>query len=620
MRPAGSVPWLQHAARWGSPDRFGLALAVLAPLLLYLPTLGYGFIYDDLPLVANNPAIRSLDAALGYFGRDFDAYSRGWEGTQSNYYRPLLFLAMAVLWPWAGDDPSRWHAVVVLLNAGVGGAAFWVFRLHGLATARALFASLLFSLHPLHVHSAAWITGLHDVLAALVVLVGYAGLARWLGAERGFVPPDRPRYGSLLLFVLGAASAVLIKESSLALPLLAVVLSTWVGWRQPDARRAAAATALLALCLALAYLALRVAVLGALAVPFPSAPDWPAALASIAPLIWAYLGAWVWPVDLSLFSPFRPVAQATDPALLLPWLSLLALAIAALWAAARHPRWVPPLLLVACFLAPHLNLRALNPEWALMHRYLYLPSLGLAWMLVLLPLPARLHRALRLLATGLLAALAIGSLHDMRAYRDEAAFWDTAVRKDPASSAAWTEQGRLRHERGDAEGARAAWVRASALDPSSLLPRLRLGNLQFAQRDYAAAAATYRALIARSPDYPPAWRNLGSALFGAGDRSGALAAAAEAVRRFPRDADVVANAGTLYRLAGDVPRARALYEAVVELRPAEAEPRLRLALLQAEAGHAAAARRSLAALRQLPANATVREAAAGLERQLQDHP
>ncbi|MBL8677500.1 MAG: hypothetical protein JNJ47_08845, partial [Alphaproteobacteria bacterium] len=45
-----------------APHRVWLVtwLCFLVPLLLYLPTLSYGFVYDDLPLVARNEAIRSL--------------------------------------------------------------------------------------------------------------------------------------------------------------------------------------------------------------------------------------------------------------------------------------------------------------------------------------------------------------------------------------------------------------------------------------------------------------------------------------------------------------------------------------------------------------------------------
>ncbi|MEO8670385.1 MAG: tetratricopeptide repeat protein [Tahibacter sp.] len=593
-------------------------VTMLVPLLLYLPTLRYGFIYDDVLLVAHNESIRSLAASLGYFQQDFDAYTRGWEGTQSNYYRPLVFVFMATLWPWTGDDPARWHAVVLLLNALVSGLAFAILRTHGLSLRRALFGTLLFSLHPLHVHSVAWITGLHDVLAAVFTLLGYLCLARWLALNEA--PQTRAPYPALAGFALAFIAGLLVKESTAALAVLALLLAAWSAYLRPDLRVRASLMAGTATVVVAAYLVLRWNVLGALATPFPSAPAWPEALASVAPLCWAYVFAWIWPVDLSLFSPFRPLASLDGVAWLISWAAALVIVGLAIVLVRRQRFWLFPLLLAACLIAPYLNLRALNPEWALMHRYLYLPSLGLAWMVALLPIPTSARGATTVLATSLLVLLGVGSAHDMRAYRNEQAFWDKAVEKDPGSSAAWTEQGRLLLERGDPTAANNALQRAVSIDPSSLLPRLRLGNLQFSRRDFRAAAATYQEIIARSPDYPPAWRNLPSALLAAGNRDAALSAGREALERFPQDPDVLSDVGTVRKLAGDLAGALSAFTELAKLKPNNATICLRLASLQAEAGRVAEARQSLAKLQGLTRDASVLAAAAQLSAQLPPQP
>lgn len=600
--------------RWVS---LATSLAFLVPLLLYLPTLQYGFIYDDVPLVARNEAIRSLSAALGYFQHDFDAYTRGWEGTQSNYYRPVTFLFMALLQPWAGVDPSRWHAVVIVLNALVGALAFRVLLAHQLSLMRALFGALLFSLHPLHVHSAAWVTGLHDGLAAVFVLTGYWALVRWL--DRGSTATGLRPYAALVGFAVCLTLAVLSKESSLALAPLGLGLALLSAWQHPELRRPAAAAAAVAVSIAAAYLVVRVQVLGVLAQPFPTAPDWPRALASLAPLAWAYLKAWAFLVDLSLFSPFRPVVSLSGAGLWLAWAGAVLLTGAALVLACRRRAWAYPLLFGVCMLAPHLNVRALNPEWVLMHRYLYLPGLALAWMVALLPVPGRLRRPAWGLGGALLVLLALGSLQDMRAYRDEATFWAKAVDKDPASSTAWAEQGRLLQERGNMDGARTALQRAVELDPGYLLPRLRLGNLAFSQRDYVGAADHYRAVTVRRPDYPPAWRNLPKALLAAGQRGAALEAAQEAFRRFPGDAEVLVAVGTVRKLGGDLPGAVQAFRVLVTVRPGDATAWLRLASLQAEAGAVDDALQSLSHLTGLTQEAAVLEAAEQLRRSLRRH-
>lgn len=596
-----------------------LLIVVIVSLALYLPTLGYGFIYDDIPLLTQNPAIRSFELALGYFSRDFDAYTRGLEGVQSNYYRPLVFLFMAAFWPWAGDDPARWHALVVVLNALVGGLGFAILRSHGLSPARALFGALLFSLHPLHVHSAAWITGLHDVLAAILVMLGYLGLIRWLGLNAD-APRDRARGAWLVLYLLAFAAALLAKESSIGLGVLALGLAACCAVTDATSRRRSLALAGATLLLVFAYLALRWRILGTLAAPFPSAPAWPLAGAGIAPLFWAYVGAWLWPLDLSLFSSFRPATSIASGAVLLGWAGAAAVGVALLWRIRLDRRYLFPTLWFFAFLAPHLNLRVLNPEWALMHRYLYLASLGLAWGVAMLPLTrldARIRVALAVLVLTLLGA---GSLHDMRAYSSESAFWDRAVRKDPASSAAWTEQGRLRLAEGDTAAALVALKRAIELDPLSLLPRLRLGNLQFARGEHAAAATTYRAILSQRPEYTPAWRNLPTATLAAGDARGALEAARQARARLAGDAPALAQLGVVFRLAGDSRAALETFGEVVRIRPDDADSWLKLATLQAESGATEDARASVSQVRRHARQPSLRAAADRLEASLPDRP
>ena len=590
-------------------------LCFLVPLLLYLPTLRYGFVYDDLPLVVRNEAIRSLSAALGYFQHDFDAYTRGWEGVQSNYYRPVTFLVMALVQPWAGDDPARWHAIVIVLNAAIGALAFHVLRAHRLSLTRSIFAALLFSLHPLHVHSAAWVTGLHDVLAGVFVLAGYWALVRWLDTDGPTDTPPPTRFAPVV-FAICLILGLLSKESSLALAMLAVLLAAMSAWQRPRLHRRAAAVAAVTVAISAAYLVLRAEILGGFTRPFPTAPDWPQALASIAPLCWAYLKAWVIPIDLSLFSSFRPVAQGSG-SLLLAWSGAALMAGAALVLGWRRRAWAYPLLFGACLLAPYLNLRVLNPEWALMHRYFYLPGLALAWMIALLPVPSRLLRPAQAIGAAMLILLAIGSLHDMRAYRDESAFWAKAVEKDPTSSAAWTEQGRLLLERGDVMSARDALQRALQINPDYLLPWLRLGNLAFSQREYGVAAQHYRAATVRGPDYPPAWRNLPTALMAAGQRDAALAAADEAMRRFPADGEILAAVGTVRKLGGDLPGALQAFRVLVRVRPGDAVAWLRLASLQAEAGAIDEARQSLSQVAGLTRDPAVLGAAEQLGRSLQ---
>ena len=60
-------------------------LAAGLPALLYLPTLRYGFVFDDVPLLARNAALDDLSRIASFFTRDIDAVWRGADSPQSSY-------------------------------------------------------------------------------------------------------------------------------------------------------------------------------------------------------------------------------------------------------------------------------------------------------------------------------------------------------------------------------------------------------------------------------------------------------------------------------------------------------------------------------------------------------
>lgn len=553
------------------------ALAATLPVLLYLPTLRYGFVYDDIPLIGSS-AVGDLRRLPDYFTGDIDAVTRSWEGVQSNYYRPLFLSAVAVIRALGGTSPASWHGVVSVLHGVVGLLAFCVFRALGKMALAALLGSLVFSLHPVHVNSVAWVSGIQDVLLGLFGLSAYLVYLSYV---------SRASVWRLSALALLYTLALFSKEAAIGLAVL--VTAEW-GWSRlrgtgvPAAGRAAAALGVVTV----AYLGLRVAVLGALARPFPSAPPPILAIASLPRVVAEYLGFLFWPVDLSLLSPVRPVpALLSTPALVGFGVLTAALLAAGYWVRRRPPAVLPCLWFVA-WLAPCLNLWALNPEWLVMDRYLYLPSLALAWgLLGPAPTPARWH------LTSLLAVIAVFgglSLAQMRAYRDEGTFWARQLDADPRSSVAWTETGRLALERGDRKRARLALSRAVELDPASLLPALRLGNLSLQEGDALEAAHRYRSIIDRSPGYVPAWKNLPVALDAAGRTEQALGEARQAVARFPGDAGVQSVLGVLLRKQGRLLEAIGAFRAARQAAPGDPTVALRLALLLAEQGQVEEAR------------------------------
>lgn len=586
----------------------GLALAaVLAPVLLYGPTLRFGFVFDDRPLLIDNPIVQAPRGVGELFTTDLDPRARTSEAPTTNYLRPL-FLGTAVglhrLW---GDDPRGWHATAVLLHGALAGLAFVVLRRETAGALTATAAALLFAFHPAHVQSAAWVSGLQDLLHGITALGAFLVYRRsrrepvargWALAQLGFafalaLLAKEPAIG--LLFWVAAEAAGLVPAAPAA-----------------GASRRPRAELLVLAAVAAAYFAYRWVVLGGLAHAFPTAPPWPVALASVPVALLVYLQDLLWPVGLFLLHPARPVPAMLSREALLAASGLLVVLLAVGVALRRWPAYARPAAWTAAWIAPVLALWAVNPEWMVMDRYLLLPTLGLAWAVALAcPLEARRTPARQagvvLLWLALLSAGAALSLVAMRPFANEDAFWSAAVRADPASSTAWTEWARRRAEAGDRAGADEALRRAVALDPRAQLPRLRQALLALDQGAAPAAVRILAELVERNPAYLPAWRNLVVAKLRAGDEVGALTTLDQALIRFADDPVLWTHRGVLLRGSGRLEEALLAIRRAVALAPGDATLALREALLAAELGRGdeakTAARRGLGLMPEPPLRA-----------------
>ena len=560
-------------------------LAIVLPIVLYLPTLGYGFVFDDRPLLIDNPVVQSPDGLGEILTTDLDPRARTQEAPTTNYLRPLFLALAAGLYAFFGAAPFYWHLVAILGHGLLGLLAYLLLRRERLGVAAALVAALVFSFHPAHVQSAAWVSGLQDLLFGVLALLACL-------AYRGSAARPAAAFGPLLRLGLAYALALLAKEPAVGLLLLVGLESVLPGETAARGRRPWAELALLA-GLTLAYFLYRLAVLGTLAHPFPTAPAWPQALASVPVALLFYLRDLLLPFDLFLLHPARPVSSVVAPAALAALTGVLALLALAWLSVRRRPELARPLLFFACWLAPSLSLWAINPEWMVMDRYLLLPSLALGWCLVLL-VPARLGRWRAAAAIVLLVAFAGLSALQMRVFRDEDRFWSAAIEADPASSTAWAEWGKRRADAGDLAAASSAIDRAIALDPRAQLPRLRRALLALRQGQTGAAVAELEQLTQRNPGYLPAWRNLVVARDRAGDAAGARSSLAEALRLFPNDPLLWSHQAVMLRGAGRREEALAAIRQAVALAPADPALRLREALLLAERGRREEARAAAA--------------------------
>jgi tetratricopeptide (TPR) repeat protein len=368
-----------------------MALAVMGiTFLAYAGTLGYEFVYDDRGQIVNNPFIKSLH----YLPRYFTDHVWGYVDPTmlGNYYRPMFLVWLYINQALFGLNASWWHLTTILAHVGVTYMVYTLARRLLKNMPAAAIAALVFGLHPAHVESVAWISGITDPLLALFFIPSFLFYLNWRGARAGnseehhkaafYRQPAFQLATSLVFFVL----AMLSKETALVMPAL-VFGTEWIYGDGPFIRRAvvAARPAVLYVALAVPYLVVRSVVLKGLGhqlstvSALTTVKTWPSAL-------WFYVMHLVWPVNLSCFYDLPFVTQLTLTNFALPLGGLFVIAVGLWFIRLRLERETRRVMAVACLwlalpILPVLNLSVFAGGELVHDRYLYLPSIGLALLI-----------------------------------------------------------------------------------------------------------------------------------------------------------------------------------------------------------------------------------------------
>src|SRR6266568_776269 len=177
-------------------------VVALVAAALYLRTVGFEFVFDDLHLIVNNAFLREAWSPLTAFAHHF------WHGTMFSaaYYRPVVVSSLALNGRLLGWGPAGFHLVNVLLHAVNAALVLALARRLGTPGWASFCAAFLFAVHPVAAWPVASIVARVDLLPALFVLLA------WLALCAGTVSPLRRATLAGLLFLL----ALLSKESALA--------------------------------------------------------------------------------------------------------------------------------------------------------------------------------------------------------------------------------------------------------------------------------------------------------------------------------------------------------------------------------------------------------------------
>jgi len=555
-----------------------LALATVAAFGSFA---GFEFVnWDDRVYVTQNAQVQA--------GLSLETARWALFATDAHNWHPLTWLSHLLDVSLFGVDPVAHHRVSLVLHAATSCLLFLAFlRMTG-ALWRSALVGALFALHPLHVESVAWVAERKDVLSALcfaVVLLLYARYA------------ERPSAGRYAAVFVALALGLGAKPMVVTLPFVLLLLDVWplgrvrlapaIDWRRLGALalEKLPLLALSAASSAITVLVQQTAI--SIAARYTLADRLGNAVVSYA----RYLGAAVWPVDLSIshWHPGGwPLATVLGSALLLAAISAFALR-----ALRTRPFLAVGWLWFIGMLVPVIGVVQVG-EQAMADRYMYLPSIGLFAMLawgVDAFVPAFRARTELLAGAAAVALLACAWLTHAQTevWRNSDSLWRHAHAVDPHDPLPLEVLGVLAEEGGRQAEALGYYQRSLAIDPRRQNAQYNLGNLLRWFGRPNEALGPLREAIRLRPDFARAYESLGHVHRDLGQPAAALDAFQKAVELEPRGANAQYNLGLELLRAG---RAR---EALAPLRTAaELRPEFALAYVAQADAHAALGERAAA--------------------------
>lgn len=507
----------------------GPALALLAiTLAAYLPAFRAGYIWDDDTYVVNNALLRTTGGLAQIWLRP---------GATPQYY-PLVYTTYWLEYHAWGTSPAGYHVVNVLLHAANAVLVWLVLR--RLRVPAAWLAAAVFTLHPVHVQSVAWIAERKNTLSALFCLLSLLAYCRYLPLPAGEGVRPRKHQRWYVLALLAFLAAMLCKTAVGPLPAAVLVLIWWQRGRLTT-RDILPLLPFFLITVALGLVTVSVEAAGIRRV---SAPWNLAALERVllaGRCVWFYARQLIWPAELIHVYPRWTIAAALWWQYLYPAAAVALLAV--LWAARRILGRGPlaAALLFGGMLLPMLGAVQFGYQQFsfVADHFVYLPSLGLIVLLVALGdrlaerLGPAVRRAAPVLAGIVLIALGSTTFRQCRIYRNAETLWRDTLAKAPTVWVANTLLGATLAQTGRPAEAIPYFEAALRLDPGDLATPNNLANAYLAVGRRHDAQAMYEDAIARDPRNALAHYNLGGLLVQDGLIPAALEHYAHAVRIAP---------------------------------------------------------------------------------------
>ncbi len=560
-----------------------LFLIIAATVMVYANSLSGAFVFDDTPQIVENAALREWGNILRAFTTDVWSFRRALATNVAlPYYRPLFTVYLTINYQLFGLWEPGWHLASLAVHVTATVLVYYLLKRLSGNQLLSLLGALIFGVHPAHVESVSWISGIPDPLSALFFIPSLIWYVRFREeGERKWLVASIVAFG-LSLFC---------KETPLVLPLVFIAWEFINQRGNRGARVLAEATPHLIpyALVAAGYLALRFAILGRLSWRHPfSAPVSDAAFLMTVPYVVVdYLRHLVAPFYLSLIYGATFVTTLVEPRLLLSLVLLLGLGYFA-WHYRKRlsPQVWLAIALTLAPLLPVLNLKVFHHEYIIQDRYLYLPSIGFCYLVALALAPLARKRVSLAATIGVLIIVAFGAstILQNRVWQNSVALWRRAVNHSPNSRTTHYNLGLAYLGFKQYDAAQTEMLEARRLDPekAEVYNNLALAEAGLGKSD--AAVADLATAIRLDPRLLEAHNNLGAVLFDKGEYVGSKREFSLVLERDPSTIATRFNLARTLAAMRDHSEAIKEFEMVLTKEPNDVAARYQLGLSYAALG------------------------------------
>lgn len=536
--------------QWWKNLTFAAALVVLT-LLVYLPAIGGGFVWDDDAMLTDNVVLKE------------HGLYRSWFTTEQPNYWPLTWTSYWLEYHLWGLSPAGYHIVNILLHAG---SALIVWRiLVQLRIPGAWLAAAVFAVHPVNVESVAWITQRKNTLSLFFYLLSLLCYLRF--DRRGTAGLY---WTSIVLFVV----AMFSKGTVVALPVVVLMCIWWL--RGTISRRdVLRSIPFFAVAAVMSVVEIWFQYVRAIGGEVVRNDAFFGRLAGAGWVIWFYLYKALLPINLSFvyprwrIDPANGVSYVPDLALLVVlgvcWRFRWSWGRAAMLALGYFIVMLGPVLgffdfyfMKYSFVADHYQYVSIIGIIALVvaagWRLLKRAGLGDARV-------AYVSSALVLIALGLL------TWQKGQIYKDQETLWRDTVQRNPNAPLAHNNFGFALASRGEIDEAISHYREAIKLDPNNNKARYNLAFALVSQGQLDEAVKQFRQHLRIKPNDANAQISLGNVLYSLGRREEAEVQFREALQRNPGIASLHDNLGVLLVLQGKLDEGISHLRQAVKLEP-----------------------------------------------------